>query len=70
MAEVDKGRKTIVVVGLGMVGIGTLWLQFVIFLLTTVHSSIFLAFIEKLLDLDTDKRFRIVTCGEETHRKL
>ncbi|KAI0329154.1 nitrite reductase [Cubamyces sp. BRFM 1775] len=38
--------ETIVVVGLGMVGI---------------------AFIEKLLDLDGDHRYRIVTCGEETH---
>ncbi|KAH9855728.1 nitrite reductase [Lenzites betulinus] len=39
-------RKTIVVVGLGMVGI---------------------AFIEKLLDLDTAQQYRIVTCGEESH---
>ncbi|QRV85667.1 nitrite reductase (NAD(P)H) large subunit [Ceratobasidium sp. AG-Ba] len=39
-------RKTIVVVGLGMVGI---------------------AFIEKMLALDEQKRYRIVTCGEETH---
>ncbi|KAI0820586.1 nitrite reductase [Trametes gibbosa] len=39
-------RKTIVVVGLGMVGI---------------------AFIEKLLDLDTTQQYRIVTCGEESH---
>ncbi|KAH9891345.1 nitrite reductase [Cubamyces lactineus] len=39
-------RETVVVVGLGMVGI---------------------AFIEKLLDLDTEHRYRIVTCGEETH---
>ncbi|CAE6437499.1 unnamed protein product [Rhizoctonia solani] len=40
------GRKTILVVGLGMVGI---------------------AFIEKMLALDEEKRYRIVTCGEETH---
>ncbi|KAG9089514.1 hypothetical protein FRC06_001509, partial [Ceratobasidium sp. 370] len=39
-------RKTIVVVGLGMVGI---------------------AFIEKMLALDEQKRYRIVTCGEEVH---
>ncbi|KAB5593146.1 Nitrite reductase (NAD(P)H) large subunit [Ceratobasidium theobromae] len=39
-------RKTIVVVGLGMVGI---------------------AFIEKMLALDEEKRYRIVTCGEEIH---
>ncbi|KAF8599087.1 nitrite reductase [Ceratobasidium sp. AG-I] len=39
-------RKTIVVVGLGMVGI---------------------AFIEKMLALDEEKRYRIVTCGEEVH---
>ncbi|KAG8783500.1 hypothetical protein FRC12_019663 [Ceratobasidium sp. 428] len=39
-------RKTIMVVGLGMVGI---------------------AFIEKMLALDEKKRYRIVTCGEETH---
>ncbi|KAI0716158.1 nitrite reductase [Cerioporus squamosus] len=46
MAETGSERKTIVVVGLGMVGI---------------------AFIEKLLDLDTEGRYRIVTCGEEVH---
>ncbi|KAI0668754.1 nitrite reductase [Trametes maxima] len=46
MAGEDSNYKTIVVVGLGMVGI---------------------AFIEKLLDLDSEKRYRIVTCGEETH---
>ncbi|KAI0933046.1 hypothetical protein AcW1_000017 [Taiwanofungus camphoratus] len=39
-------RKTIFVVGLGMVGI---------------------AFIEKLLNLDKDAKFRVVTCGEEVH---
>lgn len=39
-------RKTIFVVGLGMVGI---------------------AFIEKMLTLDEAKRYRVVTCGEETH---
>ncbi|KAF8733415.1 BFD-like [2Fe-2S] binding domain, partial [Rhizoctonia solani] len=39
-------RKTILVVGLGMVGI---------------------AFIEKILALDDENRYRIVTCGEETH---
>ncbi|CEL51481.1 nitrite reductase (NAD(P)H) large subunit [Rhizoctonia solani AG-1 IB] len=39
-------RKTILVVGLGMVGI---------------------AFIEKILALDEEKRYRIVTCGEERH---
>ncbi|KAG8710109.1 hypothetical protein FRC11_004844, partial [Ceratobasidium sp. 423] len=39
-------RKTILVVGLGMVG---------------------MAFIEKMLALDEEKRYRIVTCGEETH---
>ncbi|KAK7449733.1 hypothetical protein VKT23_013208 [Stygiomarasmius scandens] len=39
-------RKTIFVVGLGMVGI---------------------AFIEKLLNLDENKKYRIITCGEENH---
>lgn len=39
-------RRTIFVVGLGMVGI---------------------AFIEKMLALDPDKRYRLVTCGEESH---
>ncbi|KAL6305724.1 nitrite reductase [Sparassis latifolia] len=39
-------RKTIFVVGLGMVGI---------------------AFVEKLLNLDKGKKYRVVTCGEETH---
>ncbi|OCH89826.1 nitrite reductase [Obba rivulosa] len=39
-------RKTVFVVGLGMVGI---------------------AFIEKLLNLDTAGQYRIVTCGEEMH---
>lgn len=38
--------KTILVVGLGMVGI---------------------AFIEKILNLDEAKHYRVVTCGEETH---
>ncbi|PSR79445.1 hypothetical protein PHLCEN_2v7032, partial [Hermanssonia centrifuga] len=42
----SDGRKTVFVVGLGMVGI---------------------AFIEKLLNLDTTGRYRIVTCGEEVH---
>ncbi|RPD71067.1 nitrite reductase [Lentinus tigrinus ALCF2SS1-7] len=46
MPATASERKTIVVVGLGMVGI---------------------AFIEKLLDLDTAGRYRIVTCGEEVH---
>lgn len=45
--SVDQGaRRTIFVVGLGMVGI---------------------AFIEKMLTLDEAKRFRLVTCGEESH---
>lgn len=39
-------RRTIFVVGLGMVGI---------------------AFIEKMLALDEAKRYRLVTCGEESH---
>ncbi|CAE6540498.1 unnamed protein product [Rhizoctonia solani] len=39
-------QRTILVVGLGMVGI---------------------AFIEKMLALDEEKRYRIVTCGEEVH---
>ncbi|EJF58500.1 nitrite reductase [Dichomitus squalens LYAD-421 SS1] len=42
----DSDIQTIVVVGLGMVGI---------------------AFIGKLLSLDTSRRYRIVTCGEEVH---
>ncbi|KAI0770919.1 nitrite reductase [Trametes elegans] len=42
----DDERKTVVVVGLGMVGI---------------------AFIEKLLDLDSGDRYRVVSCGEEAH---
>ncbi|PIL30050.1 hypothetical protein GSI_07962 [Ganoderma sinense ZZ0214-1] len=40
------GMQTVVVVGLGMVGI---------------------AFIGKLLGLDTAQRYRVITCGEETH---
>ncbi|EKM57614.1 uncharacterized protein PHACADRAFT_182112 [Phanerochaete carnosa HHB-10118-sp] len=39
-------RKTVFVVGLGMVGI---------------------AFIEKLLNLDTRMKYKVVTCGEEMH---
>ncbi|KAI0695733.1 nitrite reductase [Cytidiella melzeri] len=39
-------RKTVFVVGLGMVGI---------------------AFIEKLFDVDTSMRYKVVTCGEESH---
>ncbi|KAI0364905.1 nitrite reductase [Pilatotrama ljubarskyi] len=46
MATEENQYKTIVVVGLGMVGI---------------------AFIEKLLDLDTGHQYRIVTCSEERH---
>ncbi|KAI0353217.1 nitrite reductase [Trametes cingulata] len=46
MEQEQPRYKTVVVVGLGMVGI---------------------AFIEKLLDLDTAHQYRIVTCGEETH---
>ncbi|KZT68487.1 nitrite reductase [Daedalea quercina L-15889] len=44
--EGRSSRKTVFVVGLGMVGI---------------------AFIEKLLNLDAACKYRIVTCGEETH---
>ncbi|KAG1902240.1 uncharacterized protein F5891DRAFT_1025513 [Suillus fuscotomentosus] len=45
--SVNQGpRRTIFVVGLGMVGI---------------------AFIEKMLTLDEAKRYRLVTCGEESH---
>ncbi|KAI9062280.1 nitrite reductase [Trametes sanguinea] len=46
MSEAKPAYETVVVVGLGMVGI---------------------AFIEKLLDLDSAHRYRIVTFGEETH---
>ncbi|KAJ3475533.1 hypothetical protein NLI96_g11777 [Meripilus lineatus] len=49
MSEDNAGaneRKTILVAGLGMVGI---------------------AFIEKILNLDEEGRYRIVTCGEEVH---
>lgn len=42
----QDARRTIFVVGLGMVGI---------------------AFIEKMLALDEAKRYRLVTCGEESH---
>ncbi|KAH9931317.1 nitrite reductase [Fomitopsis serialis] len=45
-SEGESSRKTVFVVGLGMVGI---------------------AFIEKLLNLDAACKYRIVTCGEETH---
>ncbi|KAI0086009.1 nitrite reductase [Irpex rosettiformis] len=41
-----ESRKTIFVVGLGMVGI---------------------AFIEKILNLDTSMKYKVVTCGEESH---
>ncbi len=67
MADTGSERKTIVVVGLGMVGIGESHGQ------RECRKSFltgrFLAFIEKLLDLDTENRYRIVTCGEEVHRK-
>ncbi|KAI0338846.1 nitrite reductase [Trametopsis cervina] len=46
MENVGHDRKTVLVVGLGMVGI---------------------AFIEKLLRLDTEMQYKIVTCGEEMH---
>lgn len=32
-----------------------------------LNDLVILAFIEKLLDLDTAHNYRIVTCGEETH---
>jgi hypothetical protein len=28
------------------------------------------AFIEKLMNLDEEQRYRIVTCGEEMHRQF
>lgn len=34
-----------------------------------LNDVVLLAFIEKLLDLDTAHNYRIVTCGEETHCK-
>ncbi|KAH9920537.1 nitrite reductase [Epithele typhae] len=46
MADDESPRETILVVGLGMVGI---------------------AFIRKVMDLDTRQKYRIVTCGEEQH---
>ncbi|KAI0638758.1 nitrite reductase [Trametes polyzona] len=46
MSDQATEVKTIMVVGLGMVGI---------------------AFIEKLLDLDSRRQYKIVTCGEEAH---
>ena len=57
-------RKTVFVVGLGMVGIGGS--------VTYVHALQFLtiicvAFIEKLLNLDVSMQYRVVTCGEEVH---
>jgi nitrite reductase (NAD(P)H) len=56
-------RKTIMVVGLGMVGIGEQpsYASHSLYL----YSST--AFIEKMLALDEEKRYRIVTCGEEIH---
>ena len=45
-----------------MVGIGMYSLAFDA-LVTYRHA----AFIEKLLNLDTEGRFRIITCGEELH---
>lgn len=61
--SVDQGaRKTIFVVGLGMVGIGKLKSETKLgWLLLILLSK---AFIEKMLTLDEAKRYRLVTCGE------
>lgn len=67
MAESRNTRKTIVVVGLGMVGIGMssdTSLEKVI-----DHKCLDAAFIEKLLSLDAAGEYHIITCGEETHRR-
>lgn len=39
----------------------------ILFKESILNDLILLAFIEKLLDLDTAHTYRIVTCGEETH---
>lgn len=53
------------VVGLGMVGIGT---QTELVSLRRALLTAYLAFIEKLLNLDVSMQYRVVTCGEEVHR--
>jgi hypothetical protein len=63
-------RIQIMVVGLGMVGIGK---QCLIACMHLVSESVCeqrpdrLAFIEKMLSLDTEGRYFIRTCGEEPH---
>lgn len=58
---VNPEIKTILVVGLGMVGIGE-------YSFGTTDSCYLscthIAFIEKMLNLDEIKRYRLVTCGE------
>ena len=56
--------QTIFVIGLGMVGIGAEAILPRRTLLMTANSP---AFIEKMLGLDADRRYNIVTVGEEAH---
>lgn len=60
-----EGRKIVFVVGLGMVGIG----MSVVPIVRACSSPCNAAFIEKLLNLDTKMKYRVVTCGEEMHRE-
>ena len=66
-ADRDSDVQTIVVVGLCMVGIGEYRLIFKHLPVTDGNEDV-LAFIGKVLSLDTSRRYRIVTCGEEVHR--
>lgn len=67
MADVTphEARKTVFVVGLGMVGIGE---PCFLRVYSVANQPWHVAFIEKLLNLDTSMKYRIVTCGEEMHR--
>ena len=66
-ADRDSDVQTIVVVGLGMVGIGEYRLMLKSIPGTDGDEDV-AAFIGKLLSLDTSRRYRVVTCGEEVHR--
>ena len=66
-ADRDSDVQTIVVVGLGMVGIGEYCL-ILISLPGADGDGDIPAFIGKVLSLDASRRYRIVTCGEEVHR--
>ena len=66
-ADRDSDVQTIVVVGLGMVGIGEHRLMFNSLPSIDGDEDVS-AFIGKVLSLDASRRYRIVTCGEEVHR--